>query len=133
MVTRLLYESPVLALSHDEASDWLYLEWYGTPTLKQVQEGCALIGQALHEESTQKVLCDISQVLQPNQEAVRWALTEWLPAVRNMGLRYVAWVYSQHYIIGRETFDRLHVLLTSPVVAAFDDLASAYDWLQQQA
>lgn len=56
---------------------------------------------------------------------------EWFPAMAAAGLQYFAWVYSSNI------YSRLSTDLTpqftggGPVVAAFDEMATAQAWLKQ--
>lgn len=132
MLPQLLFESSVLRLSHDALTDWLYVEWRGAIQLPAVQEGCAHIVAQLRQRGIRKILCDNTLVATPSPDSLQWAARHWLPQVRAAGLRYVAWVYSGK-IANRATFDQLQPYFTAtPVVAAFDEVASAYEWLRQQ-
>ena len=55
----------------------------------------------------------------------------WLGEMQAAGLTTLAWVYPANFA-ARRTTDALLLPIVQPLVASFDDLASAYDWLCSQ-
>jgi hypothetical protein len=55
----------------------------------------------------------------------------WLGEMRAAGLAALAWVYPPTFA-ARKSTDALMLPITQPLIATFNDLASAYDWLRSQ-
>ncbi|MBD2767203.1 hypothetical protein IC235_04775 [Hymenobacter sp. BT664] len=55
----------------------------------------------------------------------------WLHEMREAGLQYIAWVLPSN-LVARQTAETIAQTIENPYVGTFDDVASAYVWLQQQ-
>lgn len=128
---QLLDETPVLRVYYDEQQQWLYAQWHGDLTQTAVRQGCDLLLAYQQSGTTTKLLNDNSRIEQPWPEGIVWGARVWLPVMVQAGLRHIAWVYSTH-LISRLLFDRSQPDVCRPIAAAFDDVAQAVEWLQQQ-
>ena len=63
--------------------------------------------------------------------AAEWGGREWFPAITAAGLQYFAWVYSLDLYSRLSTELTLQFTVGNPVVATFDDIATAKAWLKQ--
>ena len=132
MTTIALYSTPFLSITHDVQEAWLYAQWKGVLNQQRVEEGCWQLLENLKSEGCTKILNDKTQITTPWPEGLMWGRQVWLPQAAVAGLRYMAWVYSPH-IYSRLIFDLAQPHETTlPIVAAFDELASAYEWLRKQ-
>ncbi len=131
MSLKKLLTEPHITISYDHLNDWLLADWRGNQSLTTVQHGGGEIMRLFTLKQCHKVLNDNTNVTNMWSEAAEWAGTEWFPAMRAAGLQYFAWVYSPN------TYSRLSTDLTLqftgslPIVATFDDLATAQAWLRQ--
>lgn len=119
-----------VAISYDHANDWLYAEWYGEHTRETAQAVSLLLLAQLRAHTTTRVLNDNSRILHTTVEPGQWSMW-WLGEMRAAGLTALAWVYPPGFAARRST-DALLLPVAYPLVATFDDLASAYDWLRSQ-
>ena len=119
-----------VAISYDHDNDWLYAEWYGEHTRETAQAACLLLLAQLRAHTTTRILNDNSRVLHTTVEPGDWSMW-WLGEMRAAGLAALAWVYPPIFA-ARKSTDALMLPVTQPLVATFDDLASAYDWLRSQ-
>lgn len=55
----------------------------------------------------------------------------WIGEMRAAGLQYIAWILSRS-LVARQKVETTVAAIEAPHVATFDDVASAYVWLQQQ-
>lgn len=131
MALQTLLEDSHIIISYDHLGDWLVADWRGDQNLASVQHGGAEILRLFKHQQCHKVLNDNTGVTNMWSEAAEWAGKEWFPAMTAAGLQYFAWVYSPN------TYSRLSTDLTlqftglAPVVATFDDVATAAAWLRQ--
>ena len=125
-----LLETPGLLISYDVANDWLYVSWLGDHDQESARACCEQIHAVFQQYPTSKVLNDNSNVLRAAASLTPWGI-QWLQQLYTLGLRYVAWVYAPDFP-GREPSEMMIKYLDKPVIVAFDDVATAHDWLQRQ-
>lgn len=131
MAPQTLLEDSHIVISYDHLNDWLIADWRGDQNLTTVQHGGGEILRLLVVQQCHKVLNDNSNVTSMWSEAAEWAGTEWFPAMTAAGLQYFAWVYSPNTYSRLSTDLTLQFTGTAPVVATFDELATAQAWLKQ--
>jgi hypothetical protein len=119
-----------VAISYGRVNDWLYADWYGEHTRETSQVACLLLLEHLRAHTTARVLNDNSRISHTSVELSEWSRW-WLGEMRAAGLATLAWVYPPTFP-ARKSTDAFMLLITRPLVATFDDLASAYDWLRSQ-
>ena len=131
MALQTLLKEPHITIVYDHEHEWLYANWLGNQNLTTVQTGALAMLRLIKEYRCRKVLNDNTYVTSMWSEAAEWGGKDWFPAMMAAGLEYFAWVYSPN------TYSRLSTDLTLqftagvPVVATFDDLATATAWLEQ--
>jgi hypothetical protein len=128
---RLLDQTSALRIKYDDQHQWLYAQWSGEMSRAIVQKGCDLLLKYQQTEGSTKLLSDNVMITQPWPEGISWGAKTWLPAMATAGLRYLAWVYSPH-LLSRLVFDQSQLDVVFPMSAAFDDVAQAVEWLQNQ-
>ncbi|TGD81544.1 hypothetical protein [Hymenobacter wooponensis] len=128
---RLLAQTSCLRIQYDDQHQWLYAQWYGALNEAVAKEGCALLLEHQRAQQTSKLLNDNILITRPWAEGISWGAREWLPAMAKAGLRYLAWVYSPH-LLSRLVFDQSQLDVVFPIATAFDDVAQAVEWLQNQ-
>ncbi|UOG76462.1 hypothetical protein MTX78_07640 [Hymenobacter tibetensis] len=124
----ILLEKPNVSISFDNANRWLYLDWHGDLTLSSVQECCVAVAQCFLSQNCTRILNDNSNVTSITSDVGAWLATEYFPHMQMAGVEYMAWVYSAGVDIQCCTDVALYNI-SSPVVALFSDIASAYSWL----
>jgi hypothetical protein len=125
----LLVENPSLSISYDWSNQWLYLDWCGDLTLQLVQQSCLLIAECFFTQRCTRILNDNTNVTSITSDVGIWLATEFLPNIEAAGVEYMAWVHSSN-IDTQACTDVALFDLTTPVVALFNDVASAYSWLR---
>jgi hypothetical protein len=128
---RLLDQTSCLRIQYDDQHQWLYAQWYGELSETVAIEGCTLLLEHQRKQGTSKLLSDNVLITRPWPEGINWGAREWLPSMAKVGLRYLAWVYSPH-LLSRMVFDQSQLDVVYPISAAFDDVAQAVEWLQNQ-
>jgi hypothetical protein len=132
MATNVLYATPFISITYDVEHSWLYAQWQGELNQERVEQGCRQLTELLQAEGCTKILNDNTLITKPWSEGMMWGRRVWLPEIAAAGLRHIAWVYSPH-IYSRLIFDLAQPHETNmPVVAAFDEVAAAYEWLARQ-
>lgn len=131
MALQTLLEAPHITIACDHLNGWLYADWRGDQDLASVQHGATEMLRLMQQEHCHKVLNDNRLVTSMWSEAAEWGGKEWFPAMAAGGLRYFAWVYSANLYSRLSTDLTLQFAAGNPVVATFDDLATAQAWLQQ--
>ena len=131
MALQLLLETPSVTISYDHPNEWLYADWHGEQDLASVQHGANEMLRLMPLQRCHKVLNDNSRVTSMWSEAAEWGGRVWFPAMTAVGLQYFAWVYSPNLYSRLSTDLTLQFTTGSPVVATFDDIATATAWLAQ--
>jgi hypothetical protein len=130
MQLELLADSAGLAISYDHTNQWLYADWHGEHNQETSREACVLLLEQLRRYPTTKILNDNSRIVQTTVEMSEWGAW-WLGEMRAAGLAALAWVYPRNFV-AREATDAVLARIQQPVIATFNDVASAYFWLQAQ-
>lgn len=132
MALQTLLEASHITIFYDHLDDWLLADWHGEQNLESVQHGALQMLRLLGQQRTRKVLNDNTLVTSMWSDAAEWGGRIWFPQMVEAGLEFFAWVYSPN------TYSRLSTDLTlqhtpaaRPVVATFDELATAKAWLRQ--
>ncbi|HEX8505551.1 MAG TPA: hypothetical protein VF630_09295 [Hymenobacter sp.] len=130
MNLELIIKTPAVSAYYDRANDWLYLDWSGVLSLHDVQNGCLAVAKCFLERSYTRILNDNSNVTHVAPDVANWLATAYLPHMTLAGIQHIAWVYApdldaQCYV---EIALYTHAM---PVVALFNDVASACTWLAQ--
>lgn len=113
---------------YDATNDWLYLDWHGELDLNLLRKNCLQIVLCLVAKRYKRILNDNTNLTKATADVVPWLATELLPYMKLVGIEYMAWVLSPNLDVQNEAEAAIEEL-TKPVVALFDDMASAYEWL----
>ena len=121
-------ETSSVSIFYDNHNRWLYLDWFGDLTLSSVQEGCLLVARCFLSRSCARILNDNTNVTSITPDVGLWLANDYLPYMHLAGVEHMAWVYSSGIDIQCCTDVALYNIST-PIVALFADIASAYSWL----
>jgi len=127
-----LYSTSGLSISFDTPNEWLYVEWKGSHDAHSAQTGGQQVLRHLQTRPCYKMLNDNTLVTSDWEEGARWVGSEYYTLLAGHGMRYVAWVCPPNWA-ARRSMEIAMQFVTRPVVILFDDLASAYEWLERQA
>jgi len=127
---RKLVDTPSLTISYDSANEWLYIEWKGLQNETSVLAGFGLILRCLQAWECKKILNDSSLVTSTWASAGQWLGHDFFQCLAQEGIRYVAWISSPHWS-DRRAIDAGLQFMTNPIIIMFDEIATAYAWLQQ--
>ncbi|GAB2962165.1 hypothetical protein GCM10027048_33210 [Hymenobacter coalescens] len=130
MPLQFFVDTPGLAIGYDAANEWLYTDWRGEHDQASSQACCLLMLEALRRHPCRKILNDNSSVTRQTMQLTPWSRW-WLGEMMHAGLQYVAWVYPRNFEARQATENAIR-FIQRPVVASFDDVASAYVWLRHQ-
>ncbi len=125
-----VFDSPTLFIGHDEPNRWLYVDLRGSYDASLAQAACEQMLASLRQWPCQKILTDGTNILAVHMQRTHWG-ARWLEEMQTAGLRYFAWVLPLSLQARHATEERIYPI-TTPSVGTFDDVASAYLWLQQQ-
>lgn len=119
-----------IAISYDSTNNWLYVDWQGEHNQESSRVACMLMLEALRAWPCHKILNDNSNITRTSVELSLWGAW-WLEEMLRAGLQHIAWVFSRNFA-DRQASEVVLMNIQRPVVGTFDDVASAYIWLQQQ-
>ena len=131
MSLQTLVEASHITISYDQLNEWLLADWHGNQDLASVQQGGQELLRLTQLQRCHKVLNDNTHVTGMWSDAAEWAGKVWFPAMTAAGLQYFAWVYSPNLYSRLSTDLTLQFTVGNPVVATFDDIATAKAWLAQ--
>ncbi|MDF7812785.1 hypothetical protein [Hymenobacter sp. YC55] len=86
--------------------------------------------EALRAWPCHKILNDNSNITRTTVELSLWGAW-WLEEMLRAGLQHIAWVFPRDFV-ARQASETVLSSIERPVIGTFDDVASAYIWLQQQ-
>jgi len=124
-----LVDLPGLRVSCDEANGWLYNQWLGEHDETSVRQHAACICACLTARPCTKMLSDHTGLLGTWQGTSPWMGCQYFDRLARQGILYFAWVYNAGYH-DRVAMEQTLYYTTQPVVAIFDDVATAYYWLR---
>lgn len=125
-----LIENSGIAIGYDADNHWLYVDWRGEHDQDSSQAACMLMLEALRSRPCHKILNDNSSITRTTVQLSLWGAW-WLEEMLRAGLQYIAWIYPRDFA-ARQASESTLQAIQHPVVATFDDVASAYLWLQRQ-
>jgi hypothetical protein len=130
MQLRPLLDTPGLSISYDPVNQWQYVNWKGVHDTASSWAACGRMLEVMQAFPCPKILNDNSNITRTTMELSARSL-EWLAEMHAAGLHFLAWILP-HELVSRRTTEGIVLTLEKPIVCTFDDLASAYTWLQQQ-
>jgi hypothetical protein len=130
MQLKAIIDCPELFIGYDTTNDWLYVDWKGEYNQDSSQVTCELMLDCLRSWPCHKILNDNSNITRTSLQLTRWGI-RWLEEMRLVGLQYIAWVLPPS-LLARQAVETIVHAIEAPLVGTFDDVASAYVWLQQQ-
>ncbi|MBF9141629.1 hypothetical protein [Hymenobacter properus] len=130
MQLRPIVDTPGISIGYDEANEWLYVDWKGEHDADSSWAACGLMLEILRAFPCAKILNDNSNITRTTMQLSARSL-EWVAQMHAAGLRYLAWVLPRQ-LISRQSTEGVVLDIEAPTVCTFDDLASAFGWLQRQ-
>ena len=130
MQLHIIIDSSELFIGHDADNQWLYVDWKGEHDQESSRAACLLMLECLRAWPCHKILNDHSNISRATLQLTAWGAW-WLDELRAAGLQYLAWVLPRGLLARQAVETGVHAI-EIPRVATFDDVASAYVWLQQQ-
>ena len=130
MQLQTIIDTPEIFIGYDLDNQWLHADWKGAYNQEGSRAACLLMLEALRNSHCQKVLNDNSNITQAKMRFTDWGVW-WLEEMRTAGLLFLAWVLPQD-LLARQAAETTVHSIERPRVGTFDDVASAYGWLQQQ-
>ena len=131
MDLQLLQYAPPVFVYYDTLNDWLFADWHGDLNLARVQEGCLTIAECFLRHSTTRVLNSNCEVTHMSADVPAWLAKPYLPSLRLAGVQHMAWVYGPAPLLQRYVEEAVRPIDDGAVIALFNNLADAYDWLQR--
>lgn len=125
-----IVDTPGIFIGYDDQNQWIYTDWKGEHDQDSSQRACMLMLDALRANPCAKILNDNSSITRTTVQLSLWGAW-WLEEMLGAGLQYIAWVYPRNFEARLQT-EATVKFIQRPVVGTFDDVASAYIWLQQQ-
>ena len=119
-----------LIIGYDHDNQWLYVDWRGEHTRESSWAACQQMLEVMQQWHCEKILNDNSSITHQTAELSERSFG-WLEQMRLAGLRYMAWVYPRNFPARKPSEESLQ-LIRRPLVATFDDVASACLWLRRQ-
>ena len=130
MQLRTIIDTPGISIGYDDDNQWLYVDWKGEHDPDSSWAACGLMLEAMQGFPSAKILNDNSNITRTTMQLSARSL-EWLARMHAAGLRYLAWVMPRE-LHSRRTTEGVVLDIEVPTVCTFDDVASAYLWLQRQ-
>jgi hypothetical protein len=125
-----IIDTPEIFIGHDADNEWLYVDWKGEHSQDSSQAACLLMLECLRAWPCHKILNDNSSISRTTMQLTVWGAW-WIEEMRAAGLQYIAWVLPRS-LMARQAVETIVYAIEMPRVVTFDDVASAYVWLQQQ-
>jgi hypothetical protein len=125
-----LTDCPEIFIGYDQENQWLYVDWKGEHDQESSQAACLHMLECLRAWPCHKILNDYSGITCTSMQLTAWGAW-WLKEMRAAGLQFMAWVLP-HNLLSRHVTETVVHDIQEPRVGTFDDVASAYVWLQQQ-
>ncbi|MBF9141633.1 hypothetical protein [Hymenobacter properus] len=130
MQLQTIVDTPAIFIGYDAPNQWLYVDWKGEHDQESSQACCLLMLDSLRAHPCAKILNDNSSIIRTTMQLSLWGAW-WVEEMRNAGLQYIAWVLPRS-LVARQTTEAIVQAVENPHIGTFDDVASAYVWLQQQ-
>lgn len=121
-----------ITIAYNDQFDWIYADWKGHQTEHSVITGCEKLLEACQVFNCSKLLNDNTNVAGIWTPAPAWVGNNWIPRIKNAGVRYFAWVYSSNNM-GRVSADEsIRNANEHEMIKTCDDLETAEKWLKER-
>jgi hypothetical protein len=130
MQLHVIIDTPAIFIGYDAQNQWLYVDWKGEHDQETSQNCCLLMLDSLRAHPCAKILNDNSSISRTTMQLSIWGAW-WIEEMRNAGLQCIAWVLPRS-LVARQATEAIVQAVENPHIGTFDDVASAYVWLQQQ-
>lgn len=127
-----LFYDDNITIEYDDQYNWIYADWKGYQTENSVKDGCEKMLSSLNTVHCSKVLNDNTNVVGIWTPASTWVGTNWLPRVKQAGIKHLAWVYSSSSMSRVSADESIRITSVPEMIKTFDDLESAKRWLQNR-
>ena len=125
---KLLFAASNVSAYYDSTNEWLYLDWHGELDLNLLRKNCLQVVLCLVAKRYKRILNDNTNLTKASPDVVPWLATELLPYMKLVVIEYMACVLSPNLDVQNEAEAAIEEIM-KPVIALFDDMASAYEWL----
>ncbi|MDQ2769468.1 MAG: hypothetical protein M3Y54_03090 [Bacteroidota bacterium] len=125
-----LVDSPSVFIAHDTVNQCLYADWRGDYNQELSRSTCRMLLAVQRQRPYPRLLNDYSSMTRTTVELTLWG-QQWLADMQAAGLRCIAWVLPTDPL-ARQVTEHIVQAIDQPRVVTFQDVASAYSWLQQQ-
>ncbi|MDT3405586.1 PAS domain-containing sensor histidine kinase [Mucilaginibacter terrae] len=124
-----VYHNATCDIGYNAGLDISILNWTGFQNYYTVRDGCLELIEILKKEPCSRVINNNSEVVGGWMDACDWVIDTLFPLAEQVGIKYVAWVYSPSTFSKLSAAYMLMKLNTSIVIEGFADQQSAEDWL----
>jgi hypothetical protein len=135
----LLHRSDKIVIEFEPTENWIYTDWIGTQSEKDIRAGGLQMIQAMKDMHAKnrctKVLNDNRRVTGLWGHSVEWAEREWLPEMVAAGLKSFAWVLAKESLTNLSGL-RLRLKASESsgdLMMAYSDIEEAKKWLLGRA
>ena len=125
-----LVDSPAVYIAHDAENHCLYADWRGDYNQDLSRSTCRMLLAVQRQLPCARLLNDYSSMTSTTVQLTQWG-EQWLDDMQAAGLRCIAWVLPTD-ALARQVTEHIVQAIGNPRVVTFQDVASAYSWLQQQ-
>ena len=125
-----LFYEDYITIEYNDQYDWIYADWKGYQTENSVKNGCEKVLESLKAFHCSKVLNDNTRVIGIWTPASVWVGSNWLPRMKDAGLKYFAWIYSQSVMSRVSTDESIRNTDIPDIVQTFEDIGMAKKWLR---
>ena len=126
-----LGETSAVQVWQDATAQWLYVRWRGRYDFHAAGESWSFLVQCLQQHPCPKLLNDARDAATGWTGRETWAGESLFPLLGQAGVQYMACVYPTA-LSARFSLDATLTTASQPFVAAFEDVATACSWLEQQ-
>lgn len=130
MSDTILFQDTYLTLTFNEEICCIYADWVGYQTKQSIQEGCERILEEMVQKRCGKVMNDNTRVEGIWSSAAEWVGVDWFPRLRQVGMKYFAWIYSPSAFSRLSADKSLRFTYDTTGIVVFDSFAEADNWLR---
>jgi hypothetical protein len=129
MQNRILYKEKFLEVEYNVLTDTVIANWRGEQSEETIMKGYEVILQKIKDHYAKALLDDHKDISGLWVGASEWIARQWFPRARQQGLKFIAFIFSEHKFSNMST-DKTLKLIDSPHVQGFHLKIAAKKWLE---
>lgn len=129
--TAYFYQDSHITLTYNADRKQIEADWTGFQNIDSVKHGCMKMLGMINTHQCSKLVNDNRNVLGTWSDASEWVGEVYFPMMEQLGLKYIAWVFSPSKFSQLSAKKSLDVAVSKVITRFFTDIVEAEQWIAE--